>query len=168
MKPRSTLVVYYSLSGNTARVAKDLAKFLDADVESVRDTEHGVGFMGYLKAAINAARGVPARIGPLSRSPRDYALTIVGTPVWVGRMTPAIRAWLQRCRPELGRVAFFVTSGNTDAEKVVPAMEQIAGHGGIAFTGFNAKELADQNRYDTKLRGFVESLNRLASPDVAA
>jgi multimeric flavodoxin WrbA len=92
------LVVYYSLTGNTARVARDVARRTGGDIESIRDSGYGVGFTGYIKAAIDAVRGASSQPGPLARNPRDYALTIVGTPVWVGHMTPPVRGWLQRCR----------------------------------------------------------------------
>lgn len=48
---------------------------------------------------------MPAHIGPLSKNPADYALTIIGTPVWVGTMTPAVRAYLQNNQERLHNVA---------------------------------------------------------------
>jgi hypothetical protein len=161
---RKVLVVYYSLSGNTARVARDLARRTGGDIESLRDNCYGVGFTGYIKAAIDAVRGASSQLGPLARNPRDYALTIVGTPVWVGHMTPSIRGWLQRCRADLGPVAFFVTSGDTDVAKIAPALESLAGHKAVALAGFNAKELGNRASYDAKLSEFVKALNRAASP----
>jgi flavodoxin len=159
------LVVYYSLTGNTARVARDLAKFTGGDIESIRDSGHGVGLAGYLKATIDAVRGASAQIGPLSRNPRDYALTIVGTPVWARQMTPAIRGWLQRCRENLGPVAFFVTSGDTDVSRIAPALEFLAGRRAVALAGFDARELGNRQSYDAKMSGFLKEMNRPASPE---
>jgi menaquinone-dependent protoporphyrinogen IX oxidase len=158
------LVVYYSLTGNTARVARDIARRTGGDIESIRDSGHGVGFAGYFKAAVDAVRGASAQIGPLARNPRDYALTIVGTPVWVRNMTPAVRGWLQRCRADLGPVAFFVTSGDTDVATIAPDLESLAGHKAVALAGFNAKELGNRESYDAKLSEFLKALNRSAPP----
>jgi len=164
------LIAYYSLSGNTARVAKDLAKLIGGDIESIRDREHGVGFLGYLKAIVDALRRVPAQIGPLSKNPADYALTIIGTPVWVGNMTPAVRAYLQNNQERLHNVAFFITSGGTDATKVVPAMEAVAGSTAIAFKGFDARELQDPHVYNRRIAEFASDVERNISSttDVAA
>jgi hypothetical protein len=157
------LVVYYSVSGNTARVARDIGKAVDADVESLRDRGHGTGFWGYLKAGLDSARGKSAALGELKFNPRNYALTIIGTPVWAWHMTPAIRAYLNRYKAEFLEVAFFVPSGDTDADKIVPSMESIVGRRAVGFTGFNGRQLADQSVYVARLDAFLKSLGR---PDV--
>jgi hypothetical protein len=159
-KSGKVLVVYFSLSGNTARVARDIAKMTDGDLESLGDRDHGVGFLGYLKAAVDAVRSKPARLAEVMHDPRRYSLVIIGTPVWVGRMTPAVRAYLQRFAGDLPHVGFFVTSGNTPVQKVAPSVEKVLGHKSEALIGFNAHELADQREYDARLSAFLESLNR--------
>ena len=154
------LVVYYSRTGNTARVAKDLATRLGADIEDIRDIQHGPGFLGQLTGAFHALRQAPARIGTIQHDPTDYALTIVGTPVWVGQMSPAVRAYLRSVRERIQNVAFFVTSGDTDVNKLIPSVEAVTGRSMVARAGFNARELADVAVYQDKVSAFVESLNR--------
>jgi menaquinone-dependent protoporphyrinogen IX oxidase len=161
--PGRVLVVYYSVSGNTARVARDIAKTLGADVESLRDRGHGTGFRHYLKAGLDAARGKSAALGETIFNPRNYDLTVIGTPVWAWHMTPAIRAYLNRYRTEFRDVAFFVTSGDTDAAKIVPSMESIVGRRAVAFTGFSAPQLADDRLYAHRLDDFLKSLSRPAT-----
>jgi hypothetical protein len=88
---KSMLVVYYSLTGNTERVAEDLAARLGADLERVDDRKNRSGFFGHLSAALDSVRERPAQITYIGKYPSDYALTLIGTPTWVGRMTPAVR-----------------------------------------------------------------------------
>src|SRR5689334_1413901 len=116
-----TLIVYYSLTGNTARVAHDLAQRLGGELESIRDREHGAGILGFIKCSFDALRGTKVDIAPIFRNPRDYSLVIVGTPVWAGKMTPAMRTYLQQFRGQFRQLVFFTTSGNTDVERLVPA-----------------------------------------------
>jgi hypothetical protein len=154
------LVVYYSLSGNTARVAWDIAKLTEGDVESLRDPCHGAGFFGLMKAALDAVCGRSVKLGDVRYDPREYSLVIIGTPVWVGRMTPAIRTYLQRFAKDLPHVGFFVTAGKTDAERIVPSVERILSHTVDASTGFNTGELDDSRVYDAKIGRFLETLHR--------
>lgn len=154
-----TLVSYYSLTGNTARVARDLAARLGADLESIQDRGHGSGFIGSIQAAYHAWRGRPATIGAARHDPANYDLIIVGTPVWVGRMTPAVRAYLQANREKFHDVAFFVTSGGTDVAKLAPAMQAVAGRAAIAVAGFDKGELADAKAYRQKLVHFAHDVD---------
>jgi len=159
------LVAYYSLSGNTARVARDIAARTGADIESIHDDGHGVGIFGFLKDSLDAMRGIPAKIRPPAKDPADYALVIVGTPVWAGKMTPAIRAYLQQTRGRSNNVAFFTTSGNTAVAKVAPSLESLSDTRAIAWAGFNARELGEQGVYEAKLSAFLSNIQgRYASP----
>jgi len=152
------LVVCYSLTGNTERVARDVATRLDADLERIHDKKNRRGFFAYLGAALDSGRERPAQIADVGRFPNEYALTIIGTPVWAGKMTPAVRAYLRMVHGKLNEVAFFTTSGSTGAEKIVPAMEALAGRKAITFTGFNGRELKSAALYDEKLSAFVKKL----------
>lgn len=155
---KPVLIAYYSLTGNTARVATDLAARLGADVESIQDKSHGVGVFGRIAAAIDALRKTSSKIGPLQHDPAEYAITVVATPVWVGQMTPAVRAYLKQTRGRIQNVAFFVTSGDTDIGKMAPALAASAGQSPVASAGFNARELADAATYENKLSAFVEEI----------
>lgn len=155
---KQILVVYYSLTGNTARLARDLAVQLGADIESIRDRGHGVGFWGALKAGLDAMREVPAQIEPPQRDPSSYALTLIGTPVWGWKMTPAVRAYLQASAGRLREVGFFITSGNTPVAKLLPSLEGAAKRPSIAAAGFNAHELAHTDLYEKKLADLVAAI----------
>lgn len=157
---KRVLIVYYSRTGNTDRVAKEFATRLDADIEAIRDLQHGAGFLGQLTGAFHAWRQAPARIGTTQHDPSDYAITIVGTPVWVGQMSPAVRAYLQSARERIRNLAFFVTSGDTDVNKIIPSVEALTGRTTMARAGFNARELADVAVYQGKVSAFIENLKR--------
>jgi flavodoxin len=152
------LVVYYSRSGNTERVAKDVAARLGADLEKISDKANRQGFTGYLGASYDSLRNISADIAEPKKNPAEYAVTVVGTPVWAWNMTPAARAYLEKTKGKSRDMAFFVTSGNTDAGQIVPGMEEVAGRKAIAFTGFNSKELQDPAVYEKKLAAFVAAV----------
>lgn len=155
---RDVLIVYYSLTGNTARVARDLASRLDADLESLKDPRHGDGLWGQVQAGYDAWRNRTVQLGPLQRDPSEYALTIVGTPIWAWRMAPAVRTYLQQMRGRFVSFAYFCTSGDTEAARVRSAFESTAGVQAIALAGFNHFELTDASIYERKLSNFVREL----------
>jgi flavodoxin len=157
---KRVLVIHYSLSGNTERVAEDLATRLGAEREKIGDSKDRRGFLGYLRAALDSVRERPAELTGLDKNPSDFALTLIGTPIWAGRVTPAIRTYLRMNRGRFNEVAFFTTSGSTPAEKVVRAMERLAGRQAAAFSGFNYVELKTQKLYEKKIAAFLQELQR--------
>jgi flavodoxin len=154
------LVVYYSLSGNTERVAEDLAKRLGAESEKIGDIKVRRGLLGYLRAAFDSIRERPAELTALDKNPNEFALTLIGTPIWAGKITPAVRSYLRMNRGRFNEVAFFTTSGSTPAEKVVPAMERLAGRQAVALAGFNYVDLKTGGLYEKKVADFLEGLKR--------
>jgi hypothetical protein len=152
------LIAYYSLSGNTARVAKDLAVRLGADVLELRETTSRRGFLGHLRAIVDSVCERPAVLEDPGKLTADYDLTIVGTPIWAGRITPAARACLESIRNRGGDIAFFLTSGGTEAERVVPAIERLIGRRTVAFGGLLHRDLQDAALYGHKLDALVTAV----------
>ena len=158
------LIVYYSLSGNTERVARDLATRLGADLEQIREPTNRRGFLGYLRAALDSLRGTSVQlVGPV-RNPRDYALTIVGTPVWAGRITPAARTFLKSIRDVAPAIAFFTTSGGTPAQRLVPSVERLLRKRLAAWQGFTYHDLRDAANYGHRIDAFVTDVKLRPSP----
>src|SRR5688500_4540577 len=163
---KRALIAYYSLGGNTDRVAKDLAMRLGADLERIGDRKTRRGWLGLIGAAFDSIREHPAALDRTVKDPKDYALTIVGTPIWAGKITPAVRAYLSINRGTLNAVAFFTTSGSTPAAKVVPDIERLAGRQAIAFAGFAGNDLRDQAIYQERIGDFLDRLAQDRSCEV--
>lgn len=160
------LVVHYSLSGNTERVAEDLATRLGAEREKIGDTRNRGGVLGYLRAALDSLRERPAELTGHDKNPNDYSLTLIGTPIWAGKITPAVRTYLRMNRGRFNDVAFFTTSGSTAAEKVIPAMERLAGQQAVAYAGFVYADLKTESLYEKKIAAFLERLRHGRSNQV--
>lgn len=152
------LVVYYSLSGNTERVARDLARILDADLEQIREHTWRRGFLGHVRAVIDTLRERPARVfGPV-KDPGAYSLVIVGTPVWAGRITPAARTYLESIRDRAAGIACFTTSGGPAPGKLAPGIEALIGRKIAACGGFSQRDLRDLAIYEHKRDAFVAAI----------
>jgi len=91
-----TLVVYFSLTGNTKVVAEKIAKKLNADIDSIIDTAK-VGDKGVMKE-VNI---------DFKKDPSKYDLVVIGSPVWAFGIPPFTKKYLQNNK--FGKVAFFCT-----------------------------------------------------------
>ena len=106
-----SLVVYYSRTGNARFVAETIAAEIGADVEEVIDLKKRSGTLGFLSGGFAARRGKETEIAPTKKSPAGYDIVIVGTPVWAGRPSPAIRTYLKKNDLSGKKVAVFFAQG---------------------------------------------------------
>lgn len=106
-----SLVVYYSRTGNARFVAQTIAAEVGADVEEVIDLKKRSGVFGFLTGGSDARRGKKTEIGAVTKSPADYDLIVVGTPVWAGRPVPAITSYLKKNDLSGKKTAIFLTQG---------------------------------------------------------
>jgi len=121
-----TLIVFYSRSGCTRKVAEALAGQLGADLEELKETTDRSGAGGYVLAGRDAMLKRSSDLLPTTHNAAEYDLVIVATPVWAWTMCPAIRTWLTREAANLRSVAFIATQGGSGAEKTFTHMQEIA------------------------------------------
>lgn len=122
------LVVYYSRTGNTEKVGEKLAKKIGADTERIIDKKNRkTPLIGFILAGYHALKEKETEISEINHDPSDYDLVVVGTPVWAGAITPAVRTYLNMFREKLPKVAFYCTSGGGDVDKVFRQLKECSG-----------------------------------------
>ncbi|MFS2002815.1 flavodoxin family protein [Duganella sp. CT11-25] len=120
MKP--CLIVYYSRTGVTAKVAEALAHACGADLERIQEDRPRTGAGGYLRSAWQALRRLPAEIAPPQHHPADYPFIVLGTPVWAGHMSAPMRSYLLLQREHFRRIGLFCTMGGSGGQNVLNDM----------------------------------------------
>lgn len=105
------LVVYYSLEGTTKRVAGLIAEPTDADLLALRPRKEipTGGFLKYPLGGFQALTKQKPALHPLGKDPQEYDLLFIGTPVWAGYYTPALRSFFAQTDLQDRAVALFCT-----------------------------------------------------------
>ena len=165
MAEQKTLVVYYSHSGTTRRIAEALANTLYADTEEIVATRDHAGLLGYMRSVIEARWRTAAAIGAVRKDPAAYDLVVIGTPVWAWSLSSPVRAWLAANRQRLPKVAFFCTLGGAGSDKAFAQMQEVAGKAPRACLAVTAADVA-AGRYAASLAQFAAILEpvRIATP----
>lgn len=135
-----TLIVYYSLTGTTRKVAEQLSKRLRADMEEIVDKKKRSGILGSISANLDAFLKRSTGIGESKCFPGEYDLVLIGTPVWAFTITPAVRSYLEKYKNNLKKVAFFCTKGGSPGKPALFEMAKISGHKPAALLELNEKE----------------------------
>ena len=164
MNEKKCLVVFYSRSGNTRRVAEAIAEELGADVEELVDAKKRNGLFGIVRSGKDAIFRRSTRINEPARDPAAYDLVIVGTPVWVGTVCSAVRTYLTRLKDGPQEVVFFATAIRLGAERACVHMGELCGKTPAAILPLLAKEVRGRN-YLEKVSALAGKLAQAAPPD---
>lgn len=119
------LIVYYSRTGVTAKVATALARACGADLEQIRDIRPRSGIAGYWRSAWQGLRGLPAKIAPPKHDPANYPFVVLGTPVWAGHVSAPMHSYILQQRERFRRVGLFCTMGGSGGQNVLNAMAEM-------------------------------------------
>lgn len=126
MKPRS-LLVFYSRTGYTRRIASEISAACDCDVEELHDTVGRGGPLGYARSSLEAIARFDTLLKPAQHDPADYDLVVVGTPIWFWNLSSPVRTWARRHRESLRKLAFFCTCGSSGGQRALAELEAICG-----------------------------------------
>jgi len=159
-KYRNILVVYYSRTGSTRKVAEYITKQLGADMEMIIDMKKRSGAFGFVIGGMDALMRKETEISEIKKDPSKYELVIVGSPMWAGNMPPAIRTYLNKYKANIKSVAFFATSGGPGQEKIFKKVRSFLDRELISLMGICTKELKDDSVFDAKLSSFIESITQ--------
>lgn len=106
------LVVYYSKSGTTKKLAQKLSAEINADTEEIIDKKNRSGLINWLLAGKDGMQRAPTDIDPIKNNPANYDVVLIGGPLWGFRgIAPASRTYLLQNKDKIKQVAFFMTRG---------------------------------------------------------
>ena len=146
------LLVYYSWTGNTRKLAQKITSKLKCDVEEIYEAGRRRGKLGFMIGGFQASLGMKSKIEKPKKSPADYDFVIIGGPVWADRISPAMRSYLSQCG-KIGEYAIFMTKGGGDHTKALKNVEEIIGRGPASSLVVKEKDIAGAD-----IRGFLDKI----------
>ncbi len=151
------LVAYYSRTGNTKKVAEEIANTLGCDTEEIKTKKDRKGVWGYLISGKEATQKKEAEILPLKRNPLNYDLIIIGTPVWGWTVSSPIRAYLSQNKKKFENLAFFCTCGGSGEQGTFNEMKKVCDIEPIATLGLKTKEVISGG-YVFKIKEYIRKI----------
>ena len=119
------LILYNTVDGNTAAVAKSIADKVGADVSQIVrvNKRYGYGFFNMLKSRLEVMFKRRPGIFPFKHDPRDYDLIFIGTPVWYDSYNPVFNTLFEVIKIYDRKIAIFST-GETEKEKALDKLAE--------------------------------------------
>ena len=143
--------------GATRTAAEAISQLLGCEIEEIIDTCPRRGPVGLLRTARDGILRRPAAIETAHNDPADYEPLIVGSPIWAGSMSCAVRTYLTRYGDRPAKVAFFVTMRLMGAESVLDEMAGLCACAPVARAAIRRRE-ALKGSSSEMLKAFVEQI----------
>jgi len=113
---KNFLIVYYSRTGNTRAACEALQKELSADILEIKDLKDRSGGWGFFTGAIGSLFGTHTKIDPAHPDLAAYDAVIIGSPIWAGKLSTAIRTFIAQNRFDGKKVILFTTTNVLEKE----------------------------------------------------
>jgi len=156
-KMMKILVVFYSRSGRTKKVAEAISKILKCDKEEIFDIKSREGIAGFLSAGTDANLRRLTAIKEIKNNPSLYDLVIIGTPIWSSNISTPIRTYLTLHKEGFKNVAFFCTRLGSDYKKIFDSMKNLSQKTPLALLQLTSREVA-RDQYMQKVKEFIKNL----------
>jgi flavodoxin len=112
-KNSKTLVVYYSLEGNTKLIAETIASTTKADILEIKPVKelNKEKSSKYMWGGKQAWMHEKPELLPYDTNPNDYDVIFLGTPVWAYTFSPPIRSFIEKHKLKGKKIAVFCCYG---------------------------------------------------------
>ena len=123
--PADVLVVYYSRSGHTETMAREIARRFDADVVRITTEAYSRDFEGWNEARRDATERASAEISPATVDLSRYELIFVGSPIWMYRPSPPLWTFVEANDFHGRPVVLFNTFNSRFKDEHIEEFEQL-------------------------------------------
>lgn len=152
---KETLIVFYSRTWTTKKIAEEISTYLDSDIEEIVDQKNRNWIFWYLWAGRDAALKKITEIWDIHFNPKDYKTLIIWTPVRDFTMSASIRTFLiQNCKSLPNNIYFFCTQWHSGDMATFQEMANICWKKPIHTISFTTREVKSDS-YKVRLNNFL-------------
>ena len=119
-----SLVVYYSRTNITKKLAEDIAGKVNADIEEIIPKVNYQGKIGYARGGKHAISEKIIDLEDLKYDPSQYDVVYLGAPVWAGKAANPLISYMKMNEAKLSNVKFFMTAGSSGFDSGFRQMEK--------------------------------------------
>ena len=131
--PADVLVLYYSRSGNTEAMAREIARRFQTDIIKLTAESYTLDFKGWTNANLDAWNQNIAVIEPETIDLSKYNLIILGSPIWYFRPAPPLWTFVEKNNFQGKAVVLFNTFNSRFKSEYIHEFKQLINKRGGRF-----------------------------------
>ncbi len=152
------LIVYFSRTGRTRRVAEAIQALTGFDMEEIKEAKGRGGPVGWLKSGMESTRKMLPQIEALKQDQASYDLVVIGTPIWASNMSSPVRAYVTKHGHDIKKAALFCTGDGENPETAFAPITELLGKEPIATLGLIGEEREGETATQ-RIEAFVANLS---------
>ncbi|HBC97872.1 MAG TPA: flavodoxin [Clostridium sp.] len=154
------LVVYYSLEGNTKLIAEAVSKAVSGDILQIKPEKdiNPKSKMRYLIGGKKSITKEKPELMPYDVKAEDYDVLFIGTPVWAGNFTPAIRSFFAKTNLKSKKIALFNCSGGNSGKTFENMKSELEGNDFVGEIEFKNPLKNDTEKNIEKAKKWAEDV----------
>ncbi len=154
-----TLIIYYSLQGNTKFTSLELANIIEADTLELipQNPIKSKGFSKFIWGGKQVVTNELPKLKPYNFKQSEYDQIIIASPIWASRFTPTISTFLSENEIP-GNIALIATHEGSNCTKAFQKIMDKLPNCNLIGTLDLLKPLKKQEETMFKLKQFSEKL----------
>lgn len=155
-----SLVIYYSLEGNTEMIAKSIASEVNADILELKPKKdiHPKGFLRYVWGGKQVLFKEKPELFPLEKKIQDYDLIFMGTPVWASTFAPAFNTLFSQNSIQNKKIALFCCYAGQEGKTFKNFKDVLNKNDILGEIGFKDPEKYDKDKNINKVKLWANNI----------
>ncbi len=154
------LVVCYSYTGTTRRLAQLLCSHHGWPLGEIREQQSRSGASGTLRCVLDSLLRRHPAVRYFGPDPEDFHTVVLMSPIWAYRLAGPMRSFVASHRDLVRRFAVVSTMGSAGASNAVTEIAHLLGRPPILAEAFTTREVED----GTGTARLIEIGDRLLPP----
>ena len=147
------LVVFYSCTGTSRRVAELLCSQQGWPMAEIVDARPRRGVLGSLRCVVESIFKLRPDIGYEGPMPRDFDAVVLVSPIWALQLAGPMRSFVARRRDHIPDVAVMSVMGGQGAPNAAAEIARLIGHAPLLSSSVTQREV-DDGSYAARLGAF--------------
>jgi flavodoxin len=137
------LVVTYSFTGTSLRLAQRLCGLHGWDLAEIQETRPRTGMLSTWRCVLDSLLHRKPSISYGGPGPEAYDVVVLISPIWAERLAGPMRTFVSQHAAQLNHVAVISVMASRGAPNAVAEVGRIAGKSPVLTTSFTAREVDD-------------------------
>lgn len=139
----NALVIFYSYTGTSRRVAELLCSQQNWRMAEVLETRPRRGATGTLRCVLDSALRRRPRVRYEGPPPEDFDAVVLVSPIWMQRLAGPMRSFIAERRADLPPAAVVSVMGGTGAPDAIAEVSRLIGRAPLLSTSLSMRSIDD-------------------------